>query len=467
MRELLSAVNGVLYYPILIIVLLACGFYFTIRTKFIQFGLLGEAFNVITEKPEGKDDVSSFQALMVSTASRVGTGNIVGVSNAICLGGPGAVFWMWIIALIGGASAFIESTLAQIYKKRGADGVSYGGPSYYIENALGSRGLGVLFAIALIATYAVGFNMLASFNLQDSFRVYDFYIPGKTSWMIGAVLALIAGYCILGGGKRIIKYTSLLVPFMGVIFVIMALIMIVVNIKNIPAMFGMIFKDAFNFRAIFGGVAGSCLVEGIKRGLYSNEAGMGSAPNAAASASVSHPVKQGLVQMISVFLDTLVICSATAFMALSSGIAPSEDLAGAPFVQASLATVFGKYGNLFITVSLALFAFTTLLGNLYYVDSCLTYLNKKTPSKTFMICYRIIATILIFVGAGMKMNLAWDIADFLMGVMCLINIPSIIILGGTALKALEDYKKQREEGKNPAFKAEAIGIDTSKLDYWK
>ena len=467
MEKLLSAVNGVLYYPILIIVLLACGFYFTIRTKFIQFGLLGEAFKVITEKPEGKDDVSSFQALMVSTASRVGTGNIVGVSNAICLGGPGAVFWMWIIALIGGASAFIESTLAQIYKKRGADGVSYGGPSYYIENALGSRGLGVLFAIALIATYAVGFNMLASFNLQDSFRVYDFYIPGKTSWMIGAVLALIAGYCILGGGKRIIKYTSLLVPFMGVIFVIMSLIMIVVNIKNIPEMFGMIFKDAFNFRAIFGGVAGSCLVEGIKRGLYSNEAGMGSAPNAAASASVSHPVKQGLVQMISVFLDTLVICSATAFMALSSGIAPSEDLAGAPFVQASLATVFGKYGNLFITVSLALFAFTTLLGNLYYVDSCLTYLNKKTPSKTFMICYRIIATILIFVGAGMKMNLAWDIADFLMGVMCLINIPSIIILGGTALKALEDYKKQREEGKNPVFKAETIGIDTSKLEYWK
>lgn len=447
--------------------LLACGFYFTIRTKFIQFGLLGEAFKVISEKPEGKDDVSSFQALMVSTASRVGTGNIVGVANAICLGGPGAVFWMWIIALIGGASAFIESTLAQIYKKRGSDGVSYGGPSYYIENALGSRGIGVLFAVALIATYAVGFNMLASFNLQDSFRVYDFYVPGKTSWMIGAVLAVLAGYCILGGGKRIIKYTSLLVPVMGVIFVIMALIMIVINAKNIPAMFGMIFEDAFNFKAIFGGVAGSALVQGIKRGLYSNEAGMGSAPNAAASASVSHPVKQGLVQMISVFLDTLVICSATAFMSLASGIAPTEELAGAPFVQASLATVFGRYGNLFITVSLALFAFTTLLGNLYYVDSCLTYLNKKTPSKTFMLCYRIIATILIFVGAGMEMSLAWDIADFLMGVMCLINIPTIIILGGTALKALDDYKKQREEGKNPVFKAETIGIDTSKLDYWK
>ena len=467
MRELLSAVNGVLYYPILIIVLLACGFYFTIRTKFIQFNLLGEAFKVITEKPEGKDDVSSFQALMVSTASRVGTGNIVGVANAICLGGPGAVFWMWIIALIGGASAFIESTLAQIYKKRGDDGVSYGGPSYYIENAIGSRGIGVLFAIALIATYAVGFNMLASFNLQDSFRVYDFYVPGRTSWIIGAVLAIIAGYCILGGGKRIIKYTSLLVPIMGVIFVVMALVMIVINITNIPAMFGMIFRDAFNFKAIFGGVAGSALVEGIKRGLYSNEAGMGSAPNAAASASVSHPVKQGLVQMISVFLDTIVICSATAFMSLSSGIVPTEDLAGAPFVQASLSTVFGKYGNLFITISLALFAFTTLLGNLYYVDSCLTYLNKKTPSKTFMLCYRIIAILLIFVGAGIEMSLAWDIADFLMGVMCLINIPSILYLGSIALKALEDYKKQRAEGKNPVFKADAIGIDTSKLDYWK
>ena len=467
MRELLSAVNGVLYYPILIIVLLACGFYFTFRTKFVQFSLFGEAFRVISEKPEGEDDVSSFQALMVSTASRVGTGNIVGVANAICLGGPGAVFWMWIIALIGSASAFIESTLAQIYKKRGEDGVSYGGPSYYIENAIGSRGLGVLFAVALIATYAVGFNMLASFNLQDSFRVYDFYVPGKTSWIIGAVLAIVAGYCILGGGKRIIKYTSLLVPVMGVIFVVMALVMIIINIKNVPAMFGMIFEDAFNFKAIFGGVAGSALVQGIKRGLYSNEAGMGSAPNAAASASVSHPVKQGLVQMISVFLDTIVICSATAFMSLASGITPTEELAGAPFVQASLSTVFGKYGNLFITISLALFAFTTLLGNLYYVDSCLTYLNKKIPSKTFMLCYRIIAIILIFVGAGIEMSLAWDIADFLMGVMCLINIPSIIILGGTALKALDDYKKQRAEDKNPVFKANAIGIDTSKLDYWK
>jgi AGCS family alanine or glycine:cation symporter len=404
---------------------------------------------------------------MVSTASRVGTGNIVGVANAICLGGPGAVFWMWIIAIIGGASAFIESTLAQIYKKRGEDNMSYGGPAYYIENGIGSRKIGVLFAVALIATYAVGFNMLASFNFQDSFKVYEFYEKGKTSWIIGACLAIVAGYCILGGGKRIIKYTSTLVPIMGVIFVIMSLVMIIINIKNIPSMFGLIFRDAFNFKAIFGGIAGSALVHGIKRGLYSNEAGIGSAPNAAASASVSHPVKQGLVQMISVFLDTIVICSATAFMSLSSGIAPTEELAGAPFVQKSLETVFGSYGNIFITASLALFAFTTLLGNLYYCDSCMTYLNKKVPSKTFMTSYRIVAIILIFVGAGMEMALAWDIADLLMGIMCIINIPSIFILGKFALKALDDYREQREKGQDPVFHASDIGMDTSKLDYWK
>ena len=420
----------------------------------------------VTEKPD-EGGVSSFQALMVSTASRVGTGNIVGVSNAICLGGYGAVFWMWVIAIIGGASAFIESTLAQIYKRKGEDGTSYGGPSYYIETALGSRTVGVLFAICLILTYAVGFNMLASFNLQDSFKIYGFYTPGKTSWMIGAILAVVAAYCILGGGKRIIKFTSILVPFMGVIFVIVSILMIILNITYIPTVFSKILSDAFNFKAIFGGIAGSSLVAGIKRGLYSNEAGMGSAPNAAAAADVSHPAKQGLVQMLSVFIDTLLICSATAFMALSSGVEPIAELAGAAFVQTSLSTVFGNYGIIFITVALTLFAFTTLIGNLYYVDTCLTYLNKKVPSKIFMICYRVLAAVLIFVGAGMQMELAWNVADLLMGLMCIINIPTIIILGGQALKALEDYKAQKRQGKNPVFIGKNIGLDESKLQYWK
>lgn len=466
-KSVISTVNGYLYYPILIIILLSCGLYFTIKTGFIQFSLFSDAVKVIGEKPEGKDDVSSFQALMVSTASRVGTGNIVGVSNAICLGGPGAVFWMWIIAIIGGASAFIESTLAQIFKKKAKDGSSYGGPSYYIEEGLGSRKLGVVFAIALILTYAVGFNMLASFNLQDSFKAYGFYKSGKTSWIIGGLLALIAGYCILGGGKRIIKYTSIIVPVMGLVYVFMSLFMIGLNFKNVGSMFKLILDDAFNFRAIFGGVAGSAMVEGIKRGLYSNEAGMGSAPNAAASAMVSHPVKQGLVQMISVFIDTLIICTSTAFMAMVSGVSPTEELAGAGYVQEALSTVLGSFGYVFITVCLGLFAFTTLLGNLYYCESCLTYLKGEVLTNKSMVIYRIIAIVMIFLGAGMEMEFAWNLADLLMGIMAIINIFSIFVLGKYALKALDDYKRQRKENKDPVFLAENIGMDTDLVDFWK
>lgn len=464
--DLLLKVNGYLYYPILIIILIGAGLYFTVRTGFLQLSMFGESLRVLREKPH-QGEVSSFQALMVSTASRVGTGNIVGVAQAICLGGYGAVFWMWLIAIIGGASAFVESTLAQIYKRRGEHGNSFGGPSYYIEIALGSRGLGVLFAVFLILTYAVGFNMLASFNMTDSFRVYDFFVEGKTTWIIGGILAIVAGYCILGGGKRIIKATSTLVPFMGIIFVAMALFMIFKNITYMPTVFKNIFSDAFNFKAIFGGFAGSAMVQGIKRGLYSNEAGMGSAPNAAASADVSHPVKQGLVQMFSVFLDTLVICSATAFMAMASGVEATEELAGAAYVQESLATVFGHYGYVFISLSLTLFAFTTLLGNLFYVDSCLNYLNKKMPSKTFMLCYRLVAIVLIFLGSSMKMELAWNVADFLMALMVLVNIPAILLLGNQAIAALKDYKEQSHAGKDPHFIGRNIGLDESKLDYWK
>ncbi len=464
--DLLLKVNGYLYYPILIIVLIGAGLYFTVRTGFLQLSMFGESLRVLKEKPH-EGEVSSFQALMVSTASRVGTGNIVGVAQAICLGGYGAVFWMWLIAIIGGASAFVESTLAQIYKRKGEHGNSFGGPSYYIEIALGSRGLGVLFAVFLILTYAVGFNMLASFNMTDSFRVYDFFVEGKTTWIIGGILAIVAGYCILGGGKRIIKATSTLVPFMGIIFVAMALFMIFKNIAYMPTVFKNIFSDAFNFKAIFGGFAGSAMVQGIKRGLYSNEAGMGSAPNAAASADVSHPVKQGLVQMFSVFLDTLVICSATAFMAMASGVEATEELAGAAYVQESLATVFGHYGYVFISLSLTLFAFTTLLGNLFYVDSCLNYLNKKMPSKTFMLCYRLVAIVLIFLGSSMKMELAWNVADFLMALMVLVNIPAILLLSNQAIAALKDYKEQSHAGKDPHFLGRNIGLDESKLDYWK
>ena len=271
MLEMLGAIiapiNSLLYYPILIILLLGIGIYFTVRSGFLQVRLLGEAFRVTGEKPMKEGDVSAFQTLMVTTASRVGTGNIVGVASAICLGGYGSVFWMWVVAVIGGASAFIESTLAQIYKRRDQNGDCYGGPAYYIETALKSRTLGIIFAISLILTYAIGFNMLAAFNLQTSFAVYSFYDPNVTPWIIGAVLAVMTGYCLLGGGKRILKVTSVLVPIMGVVYCAVSLVILIMNISAMPAVFVRIFANAFDFKAIFGGVAGSCMMYGIKRGL--------------------------------------------------------------------------------------------------------------------------------------------------------------------------------------------------------
>lgn len=465
LQNIIESINDVLYYPLLVILLLVIGLYFTFKTKFLQVRMLKESISVVLEKPEEEGAVSSFQALMVSTASRVGSGNIVGISTAICLGGYGSVFWMWIVALIGGASAFIESTLAQIYKKKDSNGESYGGPAYYIEQGLKSRTLGVIFSISLILTYAIGFNMLASFNLQTSFMTYSFYDEKMTPFIIGLILAVITGICIFGGGKRIIKFTSTLVPFMGIIYIIVAIFMIIFNITYVPTVFKHIFQDAFNFRAIFGGLASSSMMYGIKRGLYSNEAGIGSSPNAAASANVSHPVKQGLVQMLSVFIDTLIICSATAFMCLSSGIEPTQALSGAPYVQQSLATVFGEFGNYFISISLALFTFTTLIGNLYYVDSNLFYINKKRPSDKFMKVFRIFAVLVILLGAMSEVKLAWDVADLLMGIMALINLTSILILSKKAIACLKDYERLKIEGKDPKFKATNINIKES-LDYW-
>ena len=463
--SIVGAISNFMYSYLLIVMLVAVGLYYTLRTRLVQLRMFKETIRVILEKPVGKDAVSSFQALMVSTASRVGTGNIIGISTAICLGGYGAVFWMWVIAIVGGASAFIESTLAQIYKKRGEHG-SYGGPAYYIEAALGSRALAVIFSIALIATYGVGFNMLCAYNLQSTFIAYSFYNEATTPWVIGGILAVLVGYCLFGGGRRVIAATSTLVPIMGVIYISVAFVLTLINIDQLPAVVGKIFSQAFDFQAIFSGFAGSCVMFGIKRGLYSNEAGVGSAPNAAAAADVSHPVKQGLVQMLSVFIDTLLICTATAFMCMTSGVEPVKELAGAPYVQTALAVSMGGVAKVFITVSMVLFAFTTLLGNLYYVDNCFAYIMKAVPGPTFNMIYRAIACVVIFIGAGSSMGLMWDLADVLMGCMAIINLPVICILGGPALKAMDDYSKQREAGKNPVFKARSIGV-TQKLDYWQ
>ena len=465
-NDIISQISNVMYSYLLIVLLLAVGLYFTVRTRFVQFRMFAESIRVVGEKPEKVGAVSSFQALMVSTASRVGTGNIVGISGAICLGGYGAVFWMWVIAIIGGASAFVESTLAQIYKRRNPEtGESYGGPSYYIEAALHSRPLAVVFALALILTYAVGFNMVASYNLQSTFSGYAFYDPKTTPFVVGAVLALLVGYCIMGGGKRILSITSTLVPFMGGMYVLVAIIVVVLNIGLLPEVLGRIFTEAFDFKAIFGAFAGSCMMQGIKRGLFSNEAGVGSAPNAAASANVSHPAKQGLVQMLSVFIDTLLICTATAFMLLCSGVEPDKALEGSPYVQAALSHTFGAIGPVFITVAMVLFAFTTLIGNLYYVDNAWNFIFKEVPPKAFMTGFRIVAMLVVLIGSLQSISLVWNLADVLMGVMAILNLPVIVLLSRPALAALKDYTVQRKAGLKPTFKAASVGLE-GKTEYW-
>ena len=317
----------------------------------------------------------------------------------------------------------------------------------------------------LILTYAVGYNMLASYNTQDTFSSFGFYDAKVTPIIIGAILAVLFAASVLGGARRLTKVTEVLVPVMGVLYVLVSLVVIVLNISSIGKVFGMIFSSAFDFKAIVGGFTGSAIMWGIKRGLYSNEAGMGSAPNAAAAADVSHPAKQGLVQMLSVFIDTLLICSATAFMCLFSGAAPSKELAGAAYVAASMKAALGGFGPIFMAVAVCLFAFTTLIGNYYYTEGCLRFIMKRNPSKGFMTCWRLFCAALVFVGAIISAGLAWDSADLTQALMVIINVPVILILGKPAFDALKDYRKQRISGGDPKFHAKDIGL--SDTECWQ
>lgn len=458
----IGTLNDWLYTYILVILLLAAGLYFTLRTRLVQLRMFRETFRILREKSSG--GVSSFQALMISTASRVGTGNIAGVSIAICLGGTGAVFWMWVVALLGAASAFVESTLAQIYKVRDGSGGSRGGPAYYIERGLGSKPLAALFSLFLILTYMGGFNMVASYNLVDSFSGYAFF-SARLPQLAGAVLAVLTAVCIFGGGARLSRITGVLVPVMGGAYVLVALVMILLHIQLLPGVLVSIFQNAFDWEAIFGGFTGSAVMHGIKRGLFSNEAGVGSAPNAAAAAMVSHPVKQGLAQVLSVFLDTLVICSATAFLCLCSGVEPDVALKGVPYVQAALSGTFGAFGSWFITGATVLFAFTTILGNYYYCESNLQYLLRRDARRWELTVFRLAAALIVFLGAQMDFSLVWDTADVTMGLMTLINLPAILLLSGTVLLALEDYLRQKREGRDPVFRAADIGL-AQKTEFW-
>ena len=464
-ETLIARVNDALYSFVLVVLLLAGGLYFTLRTGGAQFRLLREQFKILTQRSRKGQGISSFHALMVSTASRVGTGNIIGVSTALCLGGFGSVFWMWVIALIGSASALVESTLAQIYKRRGRDGC-YGGPACYIETGLGNKRLAVVFTVLLIITYGFGFNMLTSYNLQSTFAQYSFYRPDSSPWVVGLLLAAAVYFCLAGSGKRILRVTGVLVPVMGGAYVLVALLIVVLNIQTLPGVLARIVQEAFDFKAIFSGFSGSCVMYGIKRGLLSNEAGVGSAPNASAAARVDHPVQQGLAQVLSVFLDTLVICTATAFMCMCSGVEPSPALSGAPYVQAALRATLGSFGPLFMTAVMLLFGFTTLLGNLYYMDQCIYYLLGKAPGHRLRKgCHRTACGV-ILLGAGLSADLLWSIADLTMGAMVLINMPVILWLSGQAIQALRHYEKWRKKEGPLTFFARDIALP-HQTDYWR
>lgn len=463
---IIGTISDVLYQPWCVpLILLLGGIILTVRFRFIQARLFKESFRVLKDKPKAQNGISPFGALMISTASRVGTGNIIGVATAICAGGPGAVFWMWITAIIGGASAFAESTLAQIYKKRNPDGSSYGGPAFYMQDALKQRWLGVIFSVLIILTYAVGYNMLASYNIQSTFAVFHFY-NASTPYIVGGVLAVLFAVIIIGGAKRLSKVTGVIVPIMGFLYVAVALLVMIINYRHLPAMFRSIFAGAFDFKAIFGGFAGSCMMHGIKRGLYSNEAGMGSAPNAAATADVSHPVKQGLVQMLSVFLDTLLICTCTAFMCLSSGVKLAPERDGAYYVQTALSSSLGSFGPVFIAVAMVLFAFTTFIGNYAYCEGCLRFIFKRDVGKTGTLLFRLGATVLIFIGSIASADIVWNLADLTQGLMVLVNVPVILLLMKPAAECLNDYCRQKKEGKDPVFFLKQTSIKGD-FDFWK
>lgn len=452
--------SGFLYTYILLLLLVVVGVYFTIRTKAVQLRYLKDMYSQLTEKKhvQGERSISSFQALMVSTASRVGTGNIAGVATAIATGGPGAVFWMGLMAIIGAASAFVESTLAQIWKVRGKEGEFRGGPAYYIEQALGKRWLGVLFAVLLILCFAFGFNGLQAFNATSSLEYYiPDYATNGTAIACGIVLAVMTAFVIFGGAKRISVITSIIVPIMAVGYIGIAVWTTIANIGELPKVFGMVLASAFDFQAIFGGFAGSVVMLGIKRGLYSNEAGMGSAPNAAATASVSHPCKQGLVQSLSVYIDTLLICTCSAMMVLVFYVQDPEAAAalnGMPLVQMAVNNSVGEVGIHFITFAIFAFAFSSLIGNYFYAENNLRFI--KGNSRALLFVFRIVCLGVIFYGAVNSFDLAWNLADIFMGFMAMVNLVAILLLGKWALKVLDDYTAQRKAGKDPVFVADRI-----------
>jgi AGCS family alanine or glycine:cation symporter len=452
--------NTILWSYLLIVLLIGAGLYFTIINKFVQFTFIKEMVRLLAEgtSSETEGGISSFQAFCMSTASRVGTGNLAGVAIAVAAGGPGAVFWMWVIALIGAASAFVESTLAQIYKEEAPNGYR-GGPAYYMEKALGSRKMGISFSVLITISFGLVFNSVQSNTISLAFEEAF----GATRMTVGIAMTVLTALIIFGGVKRIAKFTEAIVPVMAIAYVLVAGFVVIKNFAMIPSVFKLIIESAFGVRQAAGGAMGAALMMGIKRGLFSNEAGMGSAPNAAATAEVTHPVKQGLIQALGVFTDTIIICSATAFMILLSGVYTQTDLGGIQLTQTALTSQVGGWGSLFIALCIFLFAFSSIVGNYYYGESNIEFINSDSR---WLFVYRLAVLFMVSFGSVAKLAMVWNMADLFMGLMAILNIYAIIKLAPIAKIALDDYTKQKKEGKNPVFNPSALGI-VKGVQCWK
>ena len=450
LNSAIGSINDFLWTYIIIVVLVGCGLWFTLMTGFIQLRALPEMVRLLAgdlgRRPSGRKAISSFQAFCVSTASRVGVGNIAGVAIAIVTGGPGAVFWMWVIAFIGTATGFVESTLAQIYKIPRGHGLFHGGPAYYIQNALGQPGIAKLFAVLISVTFgliyvSVQANTIA-LSMEKAF--------GADTYMMGGILAVLSGAVIFGGIHRIAGFTTLLVPLMAGIYLFIAIAVIILHIEEVPGMFALILHDAFRPQAAVGGGIGTVILTGVRRGLFSNEAGEGSIPNAAATAHVTHPVKQGLVQAFGVYVDTWFVCSATAFIVLLTGqYTIGGETTGIALAQDSLASVFGSGASSLLAILIFLFAFSSVVGNYYYGEINIHFLGKNTHLA--LLLYRIAVIGMVFFGCIAALPLVWNLADLFMAMICLTNLYALARLAPRARIALRDYSEQKRAGKNPVF----------------
>lgn len=449
LEAVVQELNEFFWSKVLIILLVGTGFYFTLRSRFLQFRLLKEMMLVLKEGKTGAAaGLSPFQAFCISMAARVGTGNITGIAIAIALGGPGAVFWMWIIALIGSTSAFVESTLAQIYKVKDRDGFR-GGPAYYMEKGLKKRWMGALFAILITLSFGLVFNAVQSNTITVAFQSSF----GTDRLTLGIIMTVLFAAIIFGGIKRIAKASEYIVVVLAIFYIGVALFIITMNIDQVPGVLALIVKSAFGFEQAAGGAFGAMIMNGIKRGLFSNEAGMGSAPNAAATAVTSHPVKQGLIQALGVLIDTGVICTSSAFIVLLSPVYKQTDLSGIELTQASLATHIGSWASGFLAFMILLFAFSTLIGNYYYGETNIEFLSTN---KIWLMLYRVGVLAMILFGAVAKVQLVWDLADLFMGFMVIVNLIAILLLSKVAFTALHDYVQQKKAGHNPQFYSDSI-----------